>query len=402
MPPDNRAADVAVTDADLRAAIDAYAKSTDEIKKFAETATTELKNLGAITGELKGQVDKGLIENVALRGAMADIEQKLARRAGGNNPIMLSAGAKFVADEKVKALKPSMRGTARVEMLRSELMANITSGSGSAGQAVIPDYRPGIVDLPRRQLRVRSLLSQGRTTSNSVKYIRETLFTNNAAVVSEGVTKAQSEITYDLQTANVATIAHWIKASVLILEDFAQLQSAIDNRLRYGLAFAEEAEILYGDGTGNHLHGIIPQATAYAAPFVPASLQNIDTIRLAILQGYLSLFPPDGIVVHPTDWARIELTKDGQGRYIIGQPQGNVGKTLWGLPVVDTMAITVTKFLVGSFQLGAEILDRDDAAVEVSTEDGDNFVKNMVTIRCEERMALPVYRPAAFITGTFA
>ncbi len=399
------AAAAPVTEADLKAAVDAFAKSTEEVKAFAEQAQAEMKKQGELTAELKANVDKAITENVGLIGRIGDVEQKLARRAGGSNPILASTpGAKFVAAAKdFNNMKPGARGSWRVDVMRSELamMADITSGSGSAGSAVIPDYRPGIVELPRRPLRIRSLLSQGRTNSNAYKYVKELVFTNNAGVVSEGTGKPKSDITYEIVTGNVATIAHYMKSSNQILADFPALQSAIDNRLRYGVALAEEDEILFGDGTGEHLLGIVPQATAFSAPFTPTDQQDIDTIRLAILQVYLALYPPDGIVLHPTDWAKIELTKDSLGRYLIANPQGIVGKTLWGLPVVDSLAQTAGDFLVGSFQLGAEILDREDAAVEVSSEDGDNFTKNMVTIRGEERMALPVYRPASFVTGSF-
>jgi HK97 family phage major capsid protein len=78
-----------------------------------------------------------------------------------------------------------------------------------------------------------------------------------------------------------------------------------------------------------------------------------------------------------------------------------VGPTLWGKRVVPTNSITAGTFLVGAMAMGAQIWDRMDAAVQISFEDGDNFKKNMATLLAEERLALTVYRPSAFIKGSF-
>src|SRR5690606_10668452 len=116
----------------------------------------------------------------------------------------------------------------------------------------------------------------------------------------------------------------------------------------------------------------------------------------------LAEYRASGIVLNPVDWADIELETDANGRYIWvnvvegGQPR------MWRLPVVETTAIPQGSFLVGAFDMAAQIFDREDAAVEVSTEDGDNFRKNMVTIRGEERLGLAVYRPESFVFGDFA
>ena len=74
---------------------------------------------------------------------------------------------------------------------------------------------------------------------------------------------------------------------------------------------------------------------------------------------------------------------------------------LWRLPVVDSSAMPAGDFMVGAFNIAAQVFDREDANIQVSTEDGDNFIKNMVTIRAEERLALIVFRPESFVYGTF-
>jgi HK97 family phage major capsid protein len=253
-----------------------------------------------------------------------------------------------------------------------------------------------------RQMVVRNLITPGTTSSNAIEYAVETDDPNvtGAAVVSEGQLKPQSNITFDLKSTPVRTIAHFMKASRQIMDDAPQLRSIIDGRLTYGLQFVEEGELLYGDGTGQHILGIVPQASAYAPAFAPTNPTPIDQLRLASLQATLALYPASGYVLHPTDWGRIELTKDLQGRYIVGDPTGLLGKRLWNLPVVDTQAMQVGKFLTGAFQLGAQIFDRMSIEILISTENADDFVRNMITIRGEERLTLAVYRPAAFIYGT--
>ena len=128
----------------------------------------------------------------------------------------------------------------------------------------------------------------------------------------------------------------------------------------------------------------------------------IDVIRLAMLQSVLALIPATGVILSPTDWARIELAKTTTGEYIWANPMALGVKTLWGMPVVDTPVMAVNTFLVGAFQGGAQIFDREQSNVVVATQNEDDFVNNLITVRCEERLALVVKRPEAFVTGTFA
>ena len=67
-------------------------------------------------------------------------------------------------------------------------------------------------------------------------------------------------------------------------------------------------------------------------------------------------------------------------------------------------AITRTSLprIVGNFANSATIYDRMTPVVLISTEDRDNFIRNAVTILCEERIALAVRRPEALIYGDYA
>lgn len=376
-----------------------FDKTTNQVKEIAEKALAEAAKGVGMTDDLKEKADESLLKMNALTEQVADIEQKLARGGGTKTTPEKTIGEQFVEDQGVKdwAQSSPSKGKADVRF-KATITSATTDTAGAAGAAVETTRLPGILALPQRRLTVRDLISPGRMDGNALEYVRETGFTNSAAPVAETAAKPESDLKFDLVTTSAKVIAHWMKASRQILDDFSQLRSIIDQRLLYGLAYVEEGQLLNGDGTGQNLHGIIPQATAYAAAFTPDAPTAIDTLRLAQLQAALAEYPATGHVMHPTDWARIELEKDTTGRYIIGNPQGMIGPTLWGLPVVATQAIAVDKFLTGAFRLGAQLFDRWDARVEAGFVN-DDFIKNLVTILAEERLALAVYRPEAFIYG---
>lgn len=381
----------------INAALD---KISDQLKSHAEKAAAN----SSITSEVKSQVDELLTKQSELQANLQSAEQKLASieaNGAGGDVKHEGFGRAFVNSEAFKNFAGQTTPRGRVDMTFNAAITSVTTDTdGAAGDLVTPTRVPGIVSPPQRRMTVRDLLSQGRMDGNTLEYVKETGFTNLAAPVAEGTKKPESTMKFDMVSTTAKVIAHYVKASRQILDDASQLASYIENRLLYGLKYVEENQILNGNGTGQNLLGIIPQATAYAAPFTPAgTVTAIDQLRLAMLQAQLAEYPATGIVINPIDWAVIELTKDTQGRYIIGNPQTTASPTLWGLPVVATQAIDEDKFLVGAFQMGAQVFDRWQARVEIATENEDDFVKNMVTILAEERLALAVYRPESFVYG---
>lgn len=370
----------------------------DQVKEIAEKALAEAAKGAPLATTAKELADQAITGMNEAKARLDELDQKLARRPGGDDTGR-TAGERFVEDESFKAFAAQTRPRGRVLVDVKDITSLTTDAAGSAGALVPSDRRGMMVELPQRRLTVRSLLLPGTTASNSIEYEQEKLFTNSAAPVAEGVAKPQSELQFEDKVANVRTIAHWMRTSVQILADAPGLRSIIDQRLRYGLAYVEETQLLNGSGTGQNILGLVTAATAYAAPGSLTATTALDIVRLMILQAALAEYPPNGIVMNPIDMAAIEMVKDGQGRYLIGNPQGTIQKTLWGLPVVETQAMGVDKALVGAFNLAAQIFDRQDATVDVSTEDQDNFIKNKVTIRAEERLAMAIYRPQAIVYG---
>lgn len=374
---------------------------SNDVKPLAQKALDEVQKNGQITTETRASVDQLLTTQGELQARLSTAEQMLAKaQNGGGAAQRESAGSQFVNSEEFKTFaqagaQRNMRYTARVN-------AAITSDGASAGDLIEPQRLPGIQMPGLRRLTVRDLITPGQTSSNLIQYIRESGFTNAAAIVAEGAKKPESTMAFDMVSTPVVKIAHYVKASTEILMDAPMLRSYIDQRLRYGLKLVEEGQLLNGSGTGNNLNGIMTQATEYAAPIAIDAATRIDTLRLALLQSELAEFPATGIVLHPADWTAIELTKDTTGGYIFANPQSLAQPALWGRPVVTTQAMSANEFLVGAFQLGAQVFDRMQDTVTVATENEDDFVNNLVTILVEERLGLAVYRPEAFVKGELA
>lgn len=390
--------------ADLAAEIKSdFEQKHDKVKEIAEKAVAEAKEGSDLSKSAKEVADNALTAMNEAKARLDELEQKMARGGGDADDRAKSIGEQFVESEGFKTFEAtgfskSARGGDL--QIKATLTSATSDAAGSVGDAVQTTRLPGILPLPQRRMTVRDLLSQGRMDGSTLEYVKETGFTNSAAPVAEGAAKPESDLKFDLVTTSAKVIAHWMKASKQILSDVSQLRSVIDQRLLYGLAYAEEQQLLNGSGSGQNLHGIIPQATAYSAPITISGATSIDMMRLAMLQAALAEYPATGHVMNPIDWAFIETLKDSEGRYIIGNPQGTASPTLWSLPVVTTQAIAVDKFLTGAFKLGAQVFDRWDARVETGYVN-DDFTKNLVTILAEERLALAVYRPEAFIYGDF-
>lgn len=419
----HRADAAGVTAQDLQAINAGLKAIRDELAAKAEQFDRDIKAKGDTTTAVKAEVDRLLAlqgETVArLQKAeqlIAELDTLPGRRQA---PAVVLPGAQLVAGPQFQALAAAggsrtVQGQsvhARAEFavgvhaLAAQLRpraATLTSSTSSAGDLLVPEFA-GLTPGARRGFRIMDLIGYRRTTAQVVRYVTETL-TNAAAPVSENPasSKPASTIVYADTSTEIKTIAHIIKASKQILDDVPQLQDEVNAAMLYMLEYVLEEQILKGSGVGLNLSGIVTNATAYADPGVNVQTETaIDRIRKAMLQVALANRTPDGIVLHPTDWCDIELTKDTANRYLFAAPQGVAGPVLWGLPVVDTAAMTENSFLVGAFRQGATFYDREQANVAIATQNEDDFVKNLVTIRAECRGAVATRMPEAFVTGNF-
>ena len=361
-----------------------------DVLKKCDDALSEAKKAGELSAETKSSVDEALLGINTLREHLTQVEAKMATKPEGGSTK--SYGEQLVKSEKFAQFKANgFQGNSRIQV--KEITSADTTATSQRDLA-------SPLGIPKRSLRIRDLLTVVPTDSGSIDYAKQTARTNNAAPVAEGAKKPYSDYAWGIVNAPVRTIAHLAKLTRQAMDDDRQLQGEVDQEMRYGLRFAEEEQILNGDGTGENLTGLIPEATAFAANFTMDTPTKVDILRLAMVQAEVALFPADGHVLNPIDWGEIELTKTTDGAYVFAQPQGLAGPRMWGLPVVSTTGMAQSQFLTGGFRLQT-LYDRMQPEVLISSENADDFENNLYTMRCEERLALAIKRAAALITGDF-
>jgi HK97 family phage major capsid protein len=259
----------------------------------------------------------------------------------------------------------------------------------------VQDTRPDMLTL-------RDVLTVVPTSSPLIQYIAEVAFDNDADIQSEGTTaattgsKPESDVEYELRDATVKTVAHTLPVSEQQLSDAPALINRINTRLLHGVRQKEEQLCGYGTGSGLEWQGFF---TSGGVDAYSTGDTVIDKIRGAQASIMTDAYMPSFVWIHPIDWADIELTKGSDGHYIWAIIRDNLGPRIWSMRVVQGVGTKQTgdterNILVGD-TVGAVLYDREQANIAVGFVD-DQFVKNMRTIRAEERVVLCIEATKAF------
>lgn len=404
-------------------------EARDKVHEFSQKGLDVFSDTSLTAAEMKAKSDdidvelKKWMDEVNALESVEERRKSFLQAAGkpledagsdkGDQSTTKSLGQQFVESGGYKRYlgldsKSSSWSTGAVEL--KTLLAEGTSGSPGNGYAPIqtPTVLPGVVNIRFQPLTIADLFPQGTTSTPLIRYLVETAVTNAAAPTAEGALKPESALTLAKVDETLHKIATFLPVTDEILEDFEQAQSYIDNRLRLFVQISEEAQLLSGDGTGANLVGILNRsglATSIVkgtAPSVSGD-NDMDVLLRQIVKIRTTAFlEPDAIILNPTDWQTIQLTKaTGTGVYFAGGPFVDpANQTLWGKKVVTTTAITQGTGLIGSFQQGGQIFRKGGLTVEASNSHADFFQRNQTAIRAEERLALAIYRPGAFGTVT--
>jgi HK97 family phage major capsid protein len=389
-----------------------------ELKQYFEKAADQQAKTGTITAELKAQVEAVQKQMDAIDKKMADgIRGASEEDANGFDEQMKNDPSiqRLLKDKRGNAVINFSGKSARELFERKTTITNIAIGTAISG--VLPIGRlPGITQEARQLLTIRDLLTATPTQFQVIDFVRVSTPMTIASPVPETSVKPENQLNFNTVSERVKTIATWVPASRQVLDDMSELMTFIRTTMPYYTNLAEEQQLLSGDNVGEDLHGLIPQATAFNPGLLSTSKgwNKIYIIGRAIQQITAAKeLPPTFIVMHPNDWWDIRLTKDGFGRYILGDPQQGAyagqsmglldpAQNLFGLTVDATTNIALGTFLVGSGSpIAAEIRDRLEMQIDISTEHSTFFTQNLVAIRAEKRLALITRRPASFVTGSF-
>lgn len=363
-----------------------------ELKATAEATGAEVSAAVKKTNELAETLQN-------LSAQILDLEQKQAENVNAGTAPIETLGQMVIKSDAYKEY--AQGSTSKMKVQANTIIGQEGSPLENSNTLVQPQRIPGIIPGAFRLLRIRDVLPQATTGSNAIEYVRELAFTNNAAETNEGTAKPESDLTFELVNTPVKTIAHWLKASKQVLDDAPALQSYIDTRLRYGVEYRIDNQLLNGNGTNPNISGLTDSGN-YTAFTATTGENALDSINRAIYAVYAQDYAPTAIIMNPADWGAIERLKVNAGtddRYIVGNPTGILGPMLWGLPVVVTNAMTQGNFMVAAFDIAAQVWNREGVTVEMFEQDEDNVQKNLLTIRAEARLALAVYRPASIQYG---
>lgn len=368
------------------AAVDKKLAAIDEEVKSQKTSREEADKARAKLGE----------EQVRQAKILLDLQQK-AEAMGKKSARSASFGEAFVKSDSYKNFGAARFGSFEFAEKADPLTTAVAQP--------VPYRIPGISPIAHQELSVSSLLTHIPTTSSVIEYVKESSFTSGAAFVAEGSEKPASTMATTTVQANVQTIAHTAKVTKQLFDDSPALMAFLNSEMQYYLRLAIEKQLVSGDGTAPNLSGLFKTGNYTAQSFTLADLGGsnanlLDLIRLSIATVENNGYRASAVLLNPLDWAVLQGLKATDGSYLYGVPGASFeGRTPWGIPVVTSASVTKGQYMVGDFRT-AQVYDRQGTTLEFATQDSDNFVKNLISLRCEARMAgVIVPRPEAFVGG---
>lgn len=375
----------------------------EKIEKAFNQAKDNAK--GEMESSLKSEIDNLTTQYVekseALNKRMDDMEMAAKKTLSGATPQSFKSAIEGAL--KDGAIDAMVKGNANAA--RFEVKADMSLGADVTGVIAAETIVDQIKYDPSRSVHIRSLLPLGSTDGQTIRFPKESAYSDNAAATAETSAFGQSDFDLAASTVNVEKIGTYMRITGEMLDDIKQLTSYLSARVPEKVLSVEDNEILNGDGSSPNLDGLFTDGTAFAAGDFALAIESaneFDVLTVALNQLNLSNYQADTILLNPTDLHKMILLKSTANEYLRNQIFSGLQPTINGIPVTVNTAVTAGKFLVGNLRQSSQLWIRENLAVEFSREDSDNFQKNFVTVRAMERVALTNYLPNAIVQGTFS
>ncbi len=256
---------------------------------------------------------------------------------------------------------------------------------------------------------IAELIQWGTTAGPMVGWVERTDKTDGSAMRAEDAKMAEGDLEWTEKETKVKILSEFMKASNESIKDVAFTSSEINSELLDDLKNLLETQLMTGDGTGNNLLGILPQASAFVAGTFAASVVDpnyADVLRIAINQIFVAgngRFFPSAVVMHPTDVTFLDLLKIADGRYIEVPFYDGEKMVVARVPIIQNTRVTLGDYLVADFNRAKGFL-RDALTIRIWSQNEDDVLYNRSTITGNMRTAFRIKGPdlGAFVTGTFA
>ena len=340
---------------------------------------------------------------------LSALQQTAAAIPAAAAPAARTFGEAFVADKAFQEFKKTIAGDRRASF-RKELAAapETTQASNSASRtSLAAPTELGMVTDPRQVLNIESLfghLTVGGSAYQYVKYgFTTTVTATGPALVAEGAAKPESNYGGSIQTGTIQTVAHWTKMTEQMIADDANIVAFINQDMQYQLNKLVDYQIVRGTGSGQ-LKGL-NQSGNYTDYITGSGFDTGDTVIDLILKVKSKMEAANitniALLLNPTDWCKVLCSKNVNKDYLIPGIVDIPTQRIWGIPVILSGNVEAGKFHMGDFFAGGKVIERSGIAVEMDRE-GDDFTKNLMTLRVERRLDFAVVQPKALAYGTFA
>jgi|TARA_R100000084_G_C4649031_1_gene148534 HK97 family phage major capsid protein len=395
-------------DENIKKQLDDICNVIDEkLEKSAKSIKDNVNNEvdTVIKGEVKNLTEKH--SEIVERLDKMEVENKKDNFDNVYRTKSEAFGDALNKSESFKAMRDGSVGNASLELKADVLISSDFAGASSSRDATGVERVEGIKRDPSNVTNMMGIIPVGSTSSNVIRYVKESAYTDNAANVAEGSAPTDSEFQLTAEDAVVQKTSAVMTISQEMLDDTPALSSYLSQRLPAKINTVIDDQLIGGSGSSPNLLGLMNGGTTFAAGgFANAieSAQELDVLYVAMNQLALSNYAANGIVLNPTDFHKIALLKDTTNEYLRGNSLVSADGffRINGVPVYMNNKMAAGNFVVADFSQASQVWQREGLRVDFGYENNDNFDKYLVSVRGIARIAHSIYLPKGIVKGAFS